>query len=327
MRLDKRIVFIHHSSNSESSVDISLGVKHAGDVLGCDVVLLDPDFDQGRRRTCVQEAIASDPDLIVAAVVAPQLLPELFDVVAERGIPWIEVGARQEPWAGLTAQVVPDEDLLTGVLDSWLLEELENRHGSDSPVDLAAWTAPALGEGLLARDRRRTSDLAAHPSVREVFTHAIVLVDLENDIRTSTTVALERHPAIKALWQTCEPCVATQAHTLDELGRSGADRPLIGGFYSNATTRQLVADGKVDGLVQVDTRLQGLIAVDLAVRHWVNGESWDDLARTPFAGHDIPLGKPWMVTAETVGPDPSTLAVPGTDPLQYFEHRWRTETT
>ncbi|MBS1878893.1 MAG: substrate-binding domain-containing protein [Actinobacteria bacterium] len=325
MHLGRRIAFIHHSRNSESSLEIGIGVETAAEALGCELLSFDPDFDQERRRQCVGEAIASGPDLIVAAVVAPQLLPDLFAEVAERGIPWIEVGARQQWAPGLTAQVVPDESALTALLDRWMIAALGIRLGTDAPAEIAAWIAPALGEGLLARDRQRARDLAAHPNLSEVETHEIDLGNLVEDIRTSTVAALERHPGLQALWQTCEPCVATQAQALDRLGLSGEQRPLIGGFYSNRATRRLLAERRVDGLVQVDTRVQGLAAVDLAVQHWTIGAPWPGADDDPLAAYGEPLGQPWMITAANVGDDPDLLVPPGPDPVTFFQRQWQSQ--
>ncbi len=304
-------------------MDIGLGVKIACDLLGYELCTYDPDFDQRRRRRCVEEAVAAEPDLVVAAVVAPSLLPDLFEGVAERGIPWIEAGARQTPAPGLTAQVVPDEDELAALLDRWLVDSLASRLGPAKQANVGAWIASTLGEGLLARDARRSGDFAAEPLVREVYTHDIALTDLVADIRSSTMVAMERHPDLHALWQTCEPCVATQAAALDEIGRQGDDRPLIGGFYSNRQTRRLVAEGRVGGLVQVDTRVQGLAAVDLAVQHWHAGAPWPAVDADPIGAYEGALGQPWMITAETVGDDPARLSPPGPDPVDFFRRRWQ----
>lgn len=323
MHLGKRIAFIHHSANSESSLDLAAGVEIAGELLGCEVLVFDPDFDQRRRRECVAAALDADPDLVVAAVVTPSLLGDLFDRVAERGIPWIEVGARQKPARGLTAQVVPDEDALTALLDRWLIDALARRHGPEATASIAAWTATGLGEGLLARDLRRARDLRANPRVREVYTHDISLTDLADDVRSSTIAALRRHPDIRGLWQTCEPCVSTQAAALDELGLDGEARPLLAGFYSNQETRRLVADGRVDALVQVDTRVQGLVAVDLALAHWLDGAPWPAADVDPLDGYEVPLGRPWMITAGNVGDDPAVLDAPGPDPVDFFRRRWQ----
>jgi ABC-type sugar transport system substrate-binding protein len=323
MTVGKRIAFIHHSRQSESSVDIGLGVEIACDLLGYELCAYDPDFDQGRRRECVEEAVAAEPDLIVAAVVTPSLLPDLFEAVAERGIPWIEVGARQAPAHGLTAQAVPDEEALTALLDRWLIDSLAARLGPRVQANVGAWIASALGEGLLARDARRAGDFAAEPHVREVYIHDIALTDLPADIRSSTMVAMRQHPGLHALWQTCEPCVATQAATLDEMGLQGDDRPLIVGFYSNRQTRRLVAEGRVAGLVQVDTRVQGLAAIDLAVQHWHAGTPWPAIEADPIGAYGGALGQPWMITAETVGDDPAHLSPPGPDPVDFFRRRWQ----
>ncbi len=324
MALAKRVVFVHHSGRSESSVEIGRGVAAASAALGCELTVLDPDFDQARRRACVEQVLDAAPDLVVAAVVAPEPLGALFDAVAAAGIPWIEAGARQRPHPGLVAQVVPDEDGLAARLDAWLIDRLAERHGAGAPVELAAWIAPALGDGLLARDRRRARDLAAHPHVREVLSHEIALADLERDVAASTTAALERHPRLAALWQTCEPCVATQARALDALDLHGDQRPLIGGIYSNAETRRMVAEGRVDGLVQVDTSVQGLVALDLAVQHWTRGTAWPGPEADPLRAYGPTLASPWMVTRETVGDDPDRLRPPGDDPLGFFLDRWRT---
>jgi ABC-type sugar transport system substrate-binding protein len=321
---ERRIAFIHHSSRSESSVDIGRGVAAAAEAFGFELVSFDPDFDQARREQCVADAIALRPDLIVATVVAPHLVPDQVAEAAALGIPWIAVGAVQAPFPGVVAQVAPDEAALTAMLDRWMLDRLlDGRAGDGEPVEIGAWIAPELGEGLIARDRQRAADLARAPGVREVVTHEIALDDLERDVRASTERALDRHPGIQGLWQTCEPCVATQALTLDALGLTGADRPLIAGFYSNRATRRLVRDGRVGGLVQVDTRVQGLVAVDLAVQHWVAGRPWPAPDVDPLGAYGVPLGRPWVIDRTNVGGDPGELRPPGPDPLAFFARRWR----
>lgn len=221
----------------------------------------------------------------------------------------------------MVAQVAPDEARLTALLDRWLLARLLDG-GGDDPVEIGAWIAPVLGEGLIARDRQRAVDLAAADRVREVVTHEIALDDLERDVRASTERALERHPRLRGLWQTCEPCVATQARALDALGLTGTDRPLIAGFYSNRATRRLVRDGRVAGLVQVDTRAHGLVAIDLAVQHWSHGRPWPAAGTDTMAGYGVPLGEPWVIDRENVGDDPSELRPPGPDPVAFFRDRW-----
>ncbi len=318
---DRRIAFIHHSRRSESSVDIGLGVAAAAEAFGFDLVTFDPDFDQARREQCVADAIALRPDLIVATVVAPQLVADQVAEAAALGIPWIGVGAVQAPFPGVVAQVAPDEAALTAMLDRWMLGRLLADGGRD-PVEIGAWIAPVLGEGLIARDRQRAADLAVAPRIRERVTHEIALDDLERDIRASTEQALERYPGMRGLWQTCEPCVATQALTLDALGLTGEDRPLIAGFYSNRATRRLVREGRVGGLVQVDTRVQGLVAVDLAVEQWATGRPWPEAGVDPTAGYGVPLGQPWVIDAHNVGDDPADLKPPGPDPVAFFAARW-----
>jgi hypothetical protein len=112
---------------------------------------------------------------------------------------------------------------------------------------------------------------------------------------------------------------------MDNIGLTGADRPLIRGIYSNRTTRRLVAEGRVDGLVQVDTRVQGLIAVDLAVRHWLQDEPWPGPEVDPFTAYEIPLGRPWVITRDNVGDDPARLVPPGPDPVEFFRTQWQTQ--
>jgi len=318
---ERRIALIHHSSRSESSVDIGVGVAAAAAAFGFELVTFDPDFDQARREQCVADAIALRPDLIVATVVAPHLVPDQVAEAAALGIPWIGVGALQAPFPGVVAQVAPDETALTALLDRWLLDRLL-ADGGDGEVEIGAWIAPVLGEGLIARDRQRAVDLAAAPRIRERVTHEIALDDLERDIRASTERALDRHPRIRGLWQTCEPCVTTQALTLDVLGLRGEDRPLIAGFYSNRTTRRLVRDGRVGGLVQVDTRVQGLVAVDLAVEHWTSGRPWPEAGTDPTAAYGVPLGRPWVIDRDNVGLTVDELRPPGPDPVAFFATRW-----
>lgn len=260
----------------------------------------------------------------MANVVDPTPVGELIEEAAAHGTLWIQTGALQTDFPAVTTQVVPDEAELTAVLDAWLFGRLVERVGIDGHAEIGAWVARSLGAGLAERDRQRMSDLSERPQLTEVFTHDIDLTNAAEDIEDSTRVALERHPGLESLWQTCEPCVGTQAQTLAALGLSGDDRPLIAGFYSNARTRRAVRDGTADGLVQVDTRLQGLVAVDQAIEHWSRQAPFRRPARALDA-YSLPLGRPWVITRENVGPDPDTLEVPDLDCLRYFTEKWRAE--
>lgn len=319
---DKLIAFLWLSKSTEASVRLHEDLTEAAALFDFKVVDCDPNFDPAKTAQCATSLVAQNPSLIISAASATAALGGGLKTAHDRDIPWIMVGAVQTPSPYYTAQYVPDERQLTKVLDEWLFEEIEKRHGEEPGV-VAAFQAPAVGAGVIARDEQRAEDLKAFPNLTEE-THDIDLADAVQDTLQTTKQFVEQNPDLVALWQTCDFCAPPMAEALDQLGRTGDDRPLTAAIYTTKQSRDMIASERFTGAVENNFGAQAFVALDQALEFWARDKPFAEDNSVFSGGYGIEILEPWIVTKDNVG-DPGVVRNQGEDYKAYFKAKWAAE--
>ena len=322
---DKKIGYMHLSAQTEASLRVLDAIEQASELFGFEVVVCDPNFDPQQVAQCATSLVAQNVDLVIVEAADPGASGASLQEAAERGIPWIIVGAGQTPSEFVTAQYVPDERAQTKFLDEWMIAEIQKRVGESGNAEIAAFQASPVGEAVRARDEQRAEDLAANVYITEVFTHEIDLTNPVQDTIDTSTLILEQNPGIAALWNTCDFCVPPMAQAADTLGLSGDDRPIITGIYSTRETRQRIQEGTIDGVVESNFGAHGWVAMDQAIENWARGTEFypDQTVYTEAYGIDMLV--PWMMTQNNVGDNIDVINNQGEDFETYFRTKWNAE--
>ena len=153
-------------------------------------------------------------------------------------------------------------------------------------------------------------------------------IDLPNavqDTLSQTKTFVQQNSDLAALWQTCDFCAAPMVQGLSELGLQGEERPFSAAFYTTKQTREQIAKGELTGALENNFGAMAWVTLDQALQFWARN--------TPFAkdnevfktGYGIEILKPWIVTEENVGDDPSVIPNGGEDYVTYFETKWNKE--
>jgi ribose transport system substrate-binding protein len=82
----KRVVGIPCGASSEGCVRPILGAQEAGEVLGWDVELCDPDFDIAQYQACIDMAINTDSDAVILMGVNPEFVKDELNRAHEAGL-------------------------------------------------------------------------------------------------------------------------------------------------------------------------------------------------------------------------------------------------
>lgn len=83
---DKRVVGIPCGASSEGCVRPILGAIEAGEVLGWDVELCDPDFDVAQYQACIDLAINTNSDAVILMGVNPEFVKDELNRAHEAGM-------------------------------------------------------------------------------------------------------------------------------------------------------------------------------------------------------------------------------------------------
>lgn len=319
---NKTIGFMWLSKSTEASQRQFADLELAADLFGFKIIDCDPNFDPAKTAQCATSLVAQKPSLILASAAPTSAIAAGLQAAHDQGIPWIGIGALEAPSPYLTAQYVPNEELETTMLDTWLFDLIAERVG-DKDGGIGAFQAPQVGPGVIARDKQRAIDLAEYPNLSQK-THDIDLSNPVQDTINTTKTLVQQNPDLVALWNTCDLCVAPMAQALDQLGLQGDARPLTAGFYTTEQSRQMIKDGKVTGAVEVNFGAMVWVALDQALENWARGTAFAPDSTVFDTGYGIPLMRPWIVTADNVG-DPATVRNQAEDYVTYFRTKWHAE--
>jgi ABC-type sugar transport system substrate-binding protein len=319
---NKTIAFMWLSKSTEASQRQYADLREAAGIFGFTVIDCDPDFDPAKTAQCATSLVARNPSLIIASAAPTAAAAAGMAAAKARGIPWIGVGASEAPSPLFTAQYVPNEQLETKLLDSWLFGLVKQRIGTSTGV-IGAFQAPAVGPGVIARDVQRRTDLAAFGNLSQK-THDIDLSNPVQDTADTTRTLVQQNSHLVALWNTCDLCVAPMAQALDTLGLHGNTRPLTAGFYTTRQSREMIKSGEVTGAVEVNFGAMTWVALDQALEHWARGTAFAPDSSVFDNGYGITLMQPWIVTQANVG-DPAVVRNQAEDYVTYFKTKWRAE--
>jgi ABC-type sugar transport system substrate-binding protein len=320
----KKIAYIHLSAQAEASQRVHAGLEEIAGLFDFELIVCDPNFDPARVAQCATSLVAQNPDIVITEAADPGAAGAGLREANRRGIPWITTGAGQTPSEFVTAEYVPDERTQTQFLDEWFFETITGRFG-DEEAKIISFQASPVGPAVRARDERRKEDLEDYPSIQEIVAHEIDLSNPAQDVINTTKTTLEQNPGLAGIWQTCDFCVPLNAQAVDSLGLQGDDRPVIAGIYSGPETRQRIAEGSIDGVVENNFEVMGWVAMDQALEHWARDRDFHPDNSVFTEGYSIDLLVPWIMTEENVGDDFNVINNQGEDYRTYFLTKWNAE--
>jgi len=216
---------LHVQGNAQSDQLIGYALTDALDALGVKYTERDPQGNPGKTATDLDSLIGRKPDVIFGISVEPATIQSQLRKMADRGIPFINVGGtiRESPLVALSP--VPS-DYAQGALTAQYLLDWLGATNEDQPGTPAGDIATFGFDPIYSlQQRRQAMELMAGDAkeVNIVADHQINFEDPEADIQNATQSIVQANPDLKAIYACCDfslpPIVAglRQAKALDRV--------------------------------------------------------------------------------------------------------------
>jgi len=197
---------LHVQGNAQSDQLIGFALTDALDELGVKYTEKDPQGNPGKTATDLDALIGQDPDVIFGISVEAATIQSQLRKMADRGIPFINVGGtiRDSPLVALSP--VPSDYAQAAIASQYLLDLLasENEEQPGTPAGKVATFGFDPIYSLL--QRRQTFELMAEQSkgVEIVAQHQVNFEDPNADIQGATQDIVQANPDLKAIYTCCD---------------------------------------------------------------------------------------------------------------------------
>jgi ABC-type sugar transport system substrate-binding protein len=303
----------------ESADRVEDQLKAAAGEVGWKTNVCDGAGDPTKWVTCGNSLLDQGVDAVVAIGIDPGQIRGVVNKAQSAGTPIMAVSGEVPP--GYDAAFYPDEQLAGRLLAESVIEQL-NGLGED-PATLAVidFALPSIHARTVVLDDL----LEDEPGIDVVARADTDATNLVPGTRKQTTDILTANPDLNALWyafdtagQAAAPVVATKYP-----GKQFPDRPLLATFHADLGTVELMRQGAIDEVLDVNYDASSWMAIDALAEFFARNAPFPTESSPDYPG----VGELFdyqLVTTDNLPPEGQYVETE-VDVPAYFTAKWNAE--
>lgn len=317
---NKTVGFVQIVGGIESADRIAEATKSAFESVGWKFTLCDGEGIPTKQVTCANSLISQGVDVLVTTGIDPSVLATPLREAKKKGIPFIAVGGGVPP--GYTGNYAPDESKIGALLADYVGEQLEAL--PEEPVQIAVEKFPA--PWAEERTEQLESTVAASGGKLKIAaTQTTDAANLVAGTQQATKDELTQNPDLKAFWASFDSAgqVIGQQVQSQFPGKEFPDRPMVATFHGDLGTLELMRQGAIDVIADVDYDASGWIGADQVFEYFARQKEPSQELEPSYPGvGDLYTYK--IVTKENLPPK-GQYVKPATDFVTFFQSKWKAE--
>ena len=316
---EKTVGILQIVGGIESADRVEGSLKRAAAVVGWETNVCDGAGDPTKWVTCGNSLLDQGVDAVVTIGIDPGQIQLVVNKAKAAGVPILSVSGEVPP--GYDAAYYPDEQEAGRLLAEDLIAKLNALPEGEAQLAVVDFALPSIHARTVVLDEM----LKDAPKIEVVARADTDATNLVPGTRKQTTDIITANPGVKAFWfafdsagQAAAPVVANAFR-----GKEFPDRPLMTTFHADLGTIELMRQGQVDEVVDVNYDASSWIALDNLYEYFARD--------TPFMTEPSPdypgVGEFFdiqLVTKDDLPPEgeyaPAEVDVPA-----YFTAKWNAE--
>jgi len=267
----------------ESAQRAERTIKDAIESVGWTSTTCDAQGDPTKMASCGDSLLDRGVDAMFVLGIEPSLIKKQLQKAKDKGVPAIEFSGQVSPdplWSGA---YYPDEAGAGKLLAEHLIEKLGEVDGTAEVAvhDFPAPWASARTEQL--------KEMIGGTNVKIAATSVTDAANLVQGTRKTVTDQLTENPDLKGFWFAFDSAGQAGALAVDAKfkGKEFPDRPYVVTFHGDLGTQELMRQGAIDAVVDVNYDAAGWIAVDQLAEHVARDAEFDPSPAPDYNGFEI----------------------------------------
>ena len=242
----------------ESADRVEASLKSAATVVGWDTNVCDGAGDPTKWVTCGNSLLDQGVDAVVAIGIDPGQIQLVVNKAKAAGVPILCVSGEVPP--GYDAAFYPDEQLAGKMMADEVIAKLNALPDGAAELAVVDFALPSIHARTVVLDGL----LEDEPTIEVVARADTDGANLVPGTRKQTADIMTANPNLKAFWfafdtagQAAAPVVATAFP-----GKEFPERPLVTTFHADLGTIELMRQGLIDEVVDVNYDASSWMAID-----------------------------------------------------------------
>ena len=303
----------------ESADRVESSLKTAAGAVGWETNVCDGAGDPTKWVSCGNSLLDQGVDAVVTIGIDPGQIRQVVNKAKSAGTPIMAVSGEVPP--GYDAAFYPDEQLAGRLLAESLIEQLNAVEDDSAGLAVVDFALPSIHARTVVLDDL----LRDQPKIEVVARADTDATNLVPGTRKQTSDIITANPDLKAFWyafdtagQAAAPVVAAEFP-----GEEFPDRPLLTTFHADLGTVELMRQGQIDEVLDVNYDASSWIAVDALAEFFARDAPFPTESSPDYPGVGD-LFDYQLVTKDDLPPEgeyvESEVDVPG-----YFTAKWEAE--
>jgi ribose transport system substrate-binding protein len=315
----KNIGILQIVGGIESADRVEASLKRAAELVGWTTDVCDGAGDPTKWVSCGNSLLDQGVDAVVTIGIDPGQIRLVVDKAKSADVPIMSVSGEVPP--GYDAAFYPDEQLAGRLLAESLIEQLNALPDETAGLGVVDFALPSIHARTVVLDDL----LKDEPKIEVVARADTDATNLVPGTRKQTSDILTANPDIKALWyafdtagQAAAPVVAAKYP-----GKEFPDRPLVTTFHADLGTVELMRQGQIDEVLDVNYDASSWMAIDALAEFYARDEPFPTNPAPDFAGVGD-LFDYQLVTKDDLPPEGQYVEAE-VDVPAYFTAKWEAE--
>jgi ABC-type sugar transport system substrate-binding protein len=314
---DRTIGYLRFASASDADVRLFGSVQSAAKVIGWKLLSCDAAGDSSKFDSCGQSLLDQGANILITDNIPASGLSATIARAKAHNIPFVTHGGSLEPEerAKYSASYFPDDAALGKTLADYMAKTL----GSNDEVSI--WGFPQYFAQLREDQFKKVVQDKPLKLVDQGQSDPANIVE---GAQAAYQSKLIQFPDLKGIWVSYDVASYGVATAVSQkyAGEQYPNRPLIGTFFANKPTIDLIRQGRVDATAEEALEWTGWVVLDQILEFVTR--------KTPFATDPRPVyqglqfSHPVLITKDNLPPKGELVPAP-VDFVSFFTAKWKAE--
>ena len=288
-------------------------------MVGWDTNVCDGAGDPTKWVTCGNSLLDQGVDAVVAIGIDPGQIQLVVNKAKQAGIPILCVSGEVPP--GYDAAFYPDEQLAGQMLGESLIAQLDALPGDTAELAVVDFALPSIHARTVVLDEL----LKDQPKIDVVARVDTDGANLVPGTRKQTSDIMTANPDLKAFWYAFDTAGQAGAPVVAQAfpGKEFPDRPLVTTFHADLGTIELMRQGLIDEVLDVNYDASSWMAIDSLSQFFARDTPFDQDPSPDYPGVGD-LFDYQLVTKDALPPE-GEYPEAEVDVVAYFTAKWNAE--
>ena len=303
----------------ESADRVENSLKDAAAVEGWDTNVCDGAGDPTKWVTCGNSLLDQGVDAVVAIGIDPGQIQLVVNKAKDAGIPILCVSGEVPP--GYDAAYYPDEQIAGKMLADDVIAKLNALPGDKAELAVVDFALPSIHARTVVLDE----ELKSQPKIDVVARVDTDGANLVPGTRKQTADIITANPDLNAFWYAFDTAGQAGAPVVAQAfpGKEFPDRPLVTTFHADLGTTELMRQGLIDEVLDVNYDASSWMAMDSLYEFFARETPFNQDPSPDYPGVGD-LFDYQLVTKDNLPPE-GQYPEAEVDVVAYFTAKWTAE--